>query len=452
MVSAYENNVNDNITQLEIRFREIISIYFFFFHFQSRRSPEFTLYREETTPEVGGKVPESAHMRLHLNQLDVVGIDDPNSSRMIEEMKDMHLPEKMDETSLQSLHTGSSSSYTSPYSNPNSPDSPYTSPNTKSPPSFMSEAFPSNFNDNFDSFNEFPFNPAFDAHKISSLSNNKLENDYLPYSSPAEFPGSGRGFGSISGQSGPNPAGFPGKARDYGGNSLDIYEQKPHLFTPDPYEQPDHYKPEPEPYTPPVVPDPAPHNPGYYEPEPYHPAPPATYHEPEPYHPAPPATYHEPEPYHPGPYHEPEPYHPPATYHEPEPYHPPSSYHEPEPYHPEPEPYHPPSTYHEPEPYHPEPYHPPPHSGYHEPEPYHPPSSDYGAPAPSSDYGAPKPYKPKAPVMLEKRPYEPKEIKPVTITTHEAYTGFDCRKVPYPDRHYADPEAGCSVSFDQKDT
>jgi len=264
--------------------------------FKSRRSPEFTLYREETTPEVGGKVPESAHMRLHLNQLDVVGIDDPNSSRMIEEMKDMHLPEKMDETSLQSLHT-----------------------------------------------------------------------------------------------------------------------------------------------------DPAPHNPGYYEPEPYHPAPPATYHEPEPYHPAPPATYHEPEPYHPGPYHEPEPYHPPATYHEPEPYHPPSSYHEPEPYHPEPEPYHPPSTYHEPEPYHPEPYHPPPHSGYHEPEPYHPPSSDYGAPAPSSDYGAPKPYKPKAPVMLEKRPYEPKEIKPVTITTHEAYTGFDCRKVPYPDRHYADPEAGCSI-------
>ena len=28
-------------------------------------------------------------MRLHLNQLDVVGIDDPNSSRMIEEMKEV---------------------------------------------------------------------------------------------------------------------------------------------------------------------------------------------------------------------------------------------------------------------------------------------------------------------------------------------------------------------------
>merc|ERR1712226_1595046 len=234
--------------------------------FKSRRSPEITLYREETSPEVGGKAPESAHMRLHLNRLDALGIDDPNSSRMIDEMKDMHLPEKMDETMLQSLHT-----------------------------------------------------------------------------------------------------------------------------------------------------DPAPHVPSFYEPEPYKPAPPATYHEPEPYHPAPPATYHEPEPYHPGTYHEPEPYHPA----------PPATYHEPEPYHPAPEPYHPPSTYHEP-------------------EPYHPPSSDYGAP-PSSDYGAPKPYKPKGPVMLEHRPYEPKEIKPVTITTHEAYTAFDCRKVPYPDRHYADPEVGCSI-------
>ena len=66
---------------------------------------------------------------------------------------------------------------------------------------------------------------------------------------------------------------------------------------------------------------------------------------------------------------------------------------------------------------------------------------------PHDSYGPPKPYKPKGPVMLEKRPYEPKEIKPVTITTHDTYTAFDCRKVPYPDRHYADPEAGCSVSF-----
>ena len=250
------------------------------------------------------------------------------------------------------IHSGSSS-YTPPY-----PD-----------------AFPSNFESNF---GEFPFNPAFDAHKISSV------NNQLDFSK--EFAGTGR---------------------DFPGNSLDIYEQKPHLYTPDPYEQPNQYA-KPEPYKP--------------EPEPYKPPAPA-YHEPEPYHP--PSSYHEPA------YHEPEPYHPPSTYHEPA-YHEPA-YHEPEPYHP-PEP-----AYHEPEPYHPP-------STYHEPEPYHPPHSDYGAPPPSSDYGAPKPYKPKGPVMLKKRPYEPKEIKPVTITTHEAYTGFDCRTVPYPDRHYADAEAGCSVS------
>ena len=49
------------------------------------------------------------------------------------------------------------------------------------------------------------------------------------------------------------------------------------------------------------------------------------------------------------------------------------------------------------------------------------------------------------PILLEKRPYEVKEIKAVPIVTHETYTKFDCRNVPYPDRHYADPEAGCAV-------
>jgi hypothetical protein len=208
-----------------------------------------------------------------------------------------------------------------------------------------------------------------------------------------------------------------------------------HLRTnPEPYHPTSAYH-EPEPYHPPT---------SYHEPEPYQP--PTSYHEPEPYHP--PTSYHEPEPYHPTTsYHEPEPYHPTSAYHEPEPYHPPTSYHEPEPYHPhtsyhEPEPYHPPTSYHEPEPYHPP-------TGYHEPAPYHPPTSDYGVPAsdygaPATGYGAPA-YKPVGPVLLEKRPYEPKDIKPVVITTHETYTSFDCRKVAYPDRHYADPEAGCAI-------
>ena len=80
-------------------------------------------------------------------------------------------------------------------------------------------------------------------------------------------------------------------------------------------------------------------------------------------------------------------------------------------------------------------YGPPPHDG------YGPPSSDYGAP--SADYGPPKI---KGPVLLEKRPYEVTEIRAVPIVTHQTYTKFDCRNVPYPDRHYADPEAGCAVS------
>jgi len=158
----------------------------------------------------------------------------------------------------------------------------------------------------------------------------------------------------------------------------------------------------------------------YANPEPHYA--PAPYKTPAPYHP--PSSYHEPAPYHPEPavgYHEPE------SYHEPEPYHEPVA-----PYHPPAAPYHPPSSYHEPEPYH------PPTSGYHEPEPA------YGPP-PADGYGVPHPYKPKGPVMLKERPYEPKEVKPVTITTHDTYTAFDCRKVPYPDRHYADPEAGCQI-------
>ena len=76
---------------------------------------------------------------------------------------------------------------------------------------------------------------------------------------------------------------------------------------------------------------------------------------------------------------------------------------------------------------------------------YGPPLSDSYGPPPSDSYGAPPPYKPVGPILLEKRPYEPKEIKPVVIITEQTYTSFDCRKVPYPDKYYADPEAECRV-------
>ena len=76
------------------------------------------------------------------------------------------------------------------------------------------------------------------------------------------------------------------------------------------------------------------------------------------------------------------------------------------------------------------------------PEPYHDSSPAY---KPAHEPYEPHYYKPKGPVLLEKIPHEVIHIQPLTVATHQAYTNFDCRKVPYPDRHYADPEAGCKV-------
>ena len=134
----------------------------------------------------------------------------------------------------------------------------------------------------------------------------------------------------------------------------------------------------------------------------------------------------------------PEPHAPEPHGYQPEPhgYQPEPHGYQPEPhgYQPEPHGYQPePHRYHEPEPYHPDPH---PHSGYHE--------------EPHSDYH-PAPYKPepKPPVLLDKRPHEVKEIKALPVSLHDTYTSFDCRKAPYPDRHYADPEAGCQVTRNQ---
>jgi len=96
------------------------------------------------------------------------------------------------------------------------------------------------------------------------------------------------------------------------------------------------------------------------------------------------------------------------------------------------------------------------------PEPSYGPSPSY-APEPAYNPYAPEPtyapagYKPNSynpepaysapvgPVLLEKRPYEVKSVQELPISVSKAYTGFDCRAVPYPDRHYADPEAGCQI-------
>lgn len=327
---------------------------------QGRRSPEQTagetLFREGTHPESGGKIPEAAHMRSELNRIDEMGFNNPAVPGMIAAMENMPLPDKMPDNFGQSGHPNPHASAGHPAQAGHAGHIHSGASSFIPPVPQLANQFP-DFHAQFS--DQFSFNPAFDAHKINSA------NEEIEFA---------REFGG----------------REYTGNSVDVYEQKPHLYTSDPYANPEHYAPDP-----------------YKTPAPYHP--PSSYHEPAPYHPEP--AYHEPE-----------------SYHEPEPYHEPVA-----PYHPPADPYHPPSSYHEPEPYH------PPTTGYHEPEPA------YGPP-PSDGYGAPHPYKPKGPVMLKDRPYEPKEIKPVTITTHDTYTAFDCRKVPYPSRHYADPEAGCQVS------
>ena len=110
------------------------------------------------------------------------------------------------------------------------------------------------------------------------------------------------------------------------------------------------------------------------------------------------------------------------------------------------DPYSPPSPAYSPDPYSPEPYSPPVPA--YSPDPYNPPKPAYSPdPYVPEPYAPPKPayQKPVGPVLLEKRPYEVKSVQPLPVTVAESYTGFDCRSVPYPDRHYADPEAGCEV-------
>jgi len=53
--------------------------------------------------------------------------------------------------------------------------------------------------------------------------------------------------------------------------------------------------------------------------------------------------------------------------------------------------------------------------------------------------------KPVGPVLLQHRPNEVKSIQPVPITINDGYSKFDCRNVPYSNRHYADPDTGCQI-------
>ena len=366
-----------------------------------------TLYREKVDPDMGGKIPESHYHRDKFNKLDASGLKDSVSQAMSDSLKDKKLPQKMDPSTT--LLEGDDA--------------------VALPFTFTSSQFPS-FAD------EFPF----ESNKVFNF---KEENQFAkgppPPQEQIKYPKETEYYNDIENDD-----------KGYG----DIPKKKPHLFTQDPYvsgiandyNNEPKFKPPPQGYLPPVGPyntefdgyqGPPSVEVGYqdeggYDPPPYHPEE-ETYHDPEfgPEYAPPPANY-APIPQHDGYGH--------PTHDEYAPVH-----EEYGPVHEEYGPVHdeyghvhegygPGEEEYGPIPVHDD-YGPPPSDG------YGPPSSDYGAP--SADYGPPKIV---GPVLLEKRPYEVKEIKAVPIVTHKTYTKFDCRNVPYPDRHYADPEAGCAVS------
>jgi len=59
---------------------------------------------------------------------------------------------------------------------------------------------------------------------------------------------------------------------------------------------------------------------------------------------------------------------------------------------------------------------------------------------------APEPlaYEPVGPVLLDKKPYETKTVQALPIPVSDTYTNFDCNG-KYANRHYADPEAACTI-------
>ena len=215
-------------------------------------------------------MPEAAHMRVELNRLDAMGFDDPQAEGMVAQLRDMSLPDKMPENYNPHSHHHAASPHHGGHvhhavGHLQGESSSFVPPN------------PINFPDFSKEFSDIPFN-HFDFE--SQKQNNQIRQN-----------------------------------RDFEGNSNDITKEKPHLFTPDPYEQPHHYVKEPayhepEPYHPPATegyfatpgpyspPEPAYHEPAYHEPEPYVPPKP-DYHEPAPYAPVHEPAYHEPAPYSP---------------------------------------------------------------------------------------------------------------------------------------------------------
>jgi len=123
------------------------------------------IFRESVEPEKGGKVPESAHMRIELNKIDSAGLDNAEALRMVDIMaaQQLGLPERLDAGPSERL-VDTNSGYQPGRSqvglNPNLP-------------------FSSTFPDFNDFSPDFPFNPVFDSNKVSS-------DQYQPNPYPSE--------------------------------------------------------------------------------------------------------------------------------------------------------------------------------------------------------------------------------------------------------------------------
>ena len=61
-----------------------------------RRSAHPQLFYSDTSPESGGKIPESALLRVELNKIDSIGLGDPHAQQIAHALEDTPLPERVD--------------------------------------------------------------------------------------------------------------------------------------------------------------------------------------------------------------------------------------------------------------------------------------------------------------------------------------------------------------------
>ena len=63
---------------------------------QVERSARPQLFYSDTSPEEGGKIPESALLRVELNKIDSIGLGDPHAQQVSAALVNTPLPERVD--------------------------------------------------------------------------------------------------------------------------------------------------------------------------------------------------------------------------------------------------------------------------------------------------------------------------------------------------------------------